>query len=495
MKGWTDHGETARAEGSGETDGKLTFDSSSPEANEAFTWARSQALAYAFSHDPVGPWYEAALPGREAFCMRDVSHQAMGAHALGLAANTKNMLRRFAENVSESRDWCSLWEIDRYGSPPLADYLNDDEFWFCLPANFDVLDCCRRMYGWTGDRDYLLDPAFLEFYRRTVYEYVERWDLGIDKIMKRQRILNARADLASGSRLTRPRGIPGYNEESWDFTAGFDLLAAMYAGYRAYAGIQDILGNRREASTFRDRASAVRRLIHEVWWDEKARAYFDFTDASGTPIHGDRRSSFAALYWRTTDDREKLRAIVERTKRDAPDGPSDGVEGQSHLAEVLYRYGEKEAAYRQLLYVSKSRRREYPEVSYSVIGAMVTGLMGIELDFAPPSGALKAGDYVDRTLSTTPRIPDAGGWAHLEHLRVRGNIVTVRHEGMTRTTVTNFYGPSLIWKARFPGSRGAITADGGSQRTVAEEHPVTGEAVAAAEVIVGAGESITAEVR
>ena len=49
---------------------------SSPDAHlvEAFNWAKKQALAYAFEGDPVGPWYEAALPGREAFCMRDVSH-------------------------------------------------------------------------------------------------------------------------------------------------------------------------------------------------------------------------------------------------------------------------------------------------------------------------------------------------------------------------------------------------------------------------------------
>lgn len=47
--------------------------------NQVLEWAKEQALAYAFEDDPVGLWYEAALPGREAFCMRDVSHQSMGA--------------------------------------------------------------------------------------------------------------------------------------------------------------------------------------------------------------------------------------------------------------------------------------------------------------------------------------------------------------------------------------------------------------------------------
>jgi hypothetical protein len=30
------------------------------------------------------------------------------------------------------------------------------------------------MYTWTGDETYLNDPVFLNFYRRTVHEYVER---------------------------------------------------------------------------------------------------------------------------------------------------------------------------------------------------------------------------------------------------------------------------------------------------------------------------------
>jgi len=63
----------------------LELRSSDQELVQAFDWAKKQALSYVFDGDPVGPWYEAALPGRRAFCMRDVSHQAAGAQALGLA--------------------------------------------------------------------------------------------------------------------------------------------------------------------------------------------------------------------------------------------------------------------------------------------------------------------------------------------------------------------------------------------------------------------------
>ena len=81
----------------GRFESPLALASSDAALAEAFSWAKGQASAYAFEDDAVGPWFEAALPGREAFCMRDVSHQAMGAHALGLHRHVANMLRRFAD--------------------------------------------------------------------------------------------------------------------------------------------------------------------------------------------------------------------------------------------------------------------------------------------------------------------------------------------------------------------------------------------------------------
>ena len=102
---------STRAESRQAHQSQLELRSSDTRLVQAFDWAKRQALIYVFESDPVGLWYEAALPGRRAFCMRDVSHQAAGAQALGLAGYTHNMLRRFAENISDSKDWCSYWEI------------------------------------------------------------------------------------------------------------------------------------------------------------------------------------------------------------------------------------------------------------------------------------------------------------------------------------------------------------------------------------------------
>src|SRR6202035_2827896 len=48
----------------------LEFHSSHAALNGIFRWATQQALAYVHSgSDSIGPWYEAALPGRNSFCI------------------------------------------------------------------------------------------------------------------------------------------------------------------------------------------------------------------------------------------------------------------------------------------------------------------------------------------------------------------------------------------------------------------------------------------
>src|SRR5436305_1269208 len=112
------------------------FDSSDKALVDGWNWATDQAMEYVRHGDPVGDWFESSLPGRNAFCMRDIAHQSAGAQVLGLRGEVKNMLRRFAENISASRDWCTFWEITGHNQPAEEDYDNDQDFWYNLPANF-----------------------------------------------------------------------------------------------------------------------------------------------------------------------------------------------------------------------------------------------------------------------------------------------------------------------------------------------------------------------
>ncbi len=473
----------------------LNFESSDTKLNELFAWASTQALAYSFKDDPVGLWYEASLPGREAFCMRDVSHQAMGAYFLGLEDYTMNMLRNFAKNISESKDWCSYWEINRYGNPAPVDYLNDNEFWYNLPANFDVLDCCYRMFLWTGNRDYIMDSVFIEFYRRTVYDYVDRWALNTDSIMSRPRLMNVHGELNTGRRFMMARGIPGYNEGNLDYRLGIDLLATQYRAFISYSLIQQYRGNYTEAQLFRSKALEVYNLLDSKWWDNDKGTYYTHINKDGFLENNvneltDLGTEHYMLYWDSCTDSLKRNSVIAKLVDHLPGEPIELIEYQSHLPEILYKHGYNDHAYDQLLYLYESDRREYPEASFSVIGALVNGLMGIALIANTPDLALTQGHYVDRYISTLPRLKNGTGWAELQNIPIRANRISVRHEGLKKTILTNDRGPSIIWKASFPGLHDELVVNG--RKMNAKKTYSNGGHISWVRVIVGAGERIEA---
>ena len=461
----------------------LEFASSDPRLVRSFAWAKGQALAYAFdAGDPVGAWYEAALPGREAFCMRDVAHQANGAHALGLARHTRNMLRRFAEAIAESRDFCSYWEIDRYNRPAPVDYKSDAEFWYNLPANFDILHTIYRMYLWTGDVSYVEDPVFRNFQDRSVADYVERWSLDLDRVMKRPRHMNVRGALDPSDKFKFFRGIPTYHETRDDFVVGVDLLAAQQAAYRAYGHLQEQRGEVESARAFFKKAADVRALIQATWWDERARRFYSHV------LQGDRFEGDGAqplLYWDAIDDGERLRAAVEGFEDRIRKGPPASVEGQSHHAEILFRYGVLDLAYAQLLDLTRD-----PEVPYSVVGAIVTGLMGITVLGESPLLAAQQGNYVDRVIRTVAGLTPTTAWAELRHLPVRANLVSARHDGVRKSTLTNERGPALLWQAAFEGASETLLVNGRPTKATVEKG-LLGRATSWTRVVVGAGGRVT----
>ncbi len=480
----------------GKPESKLVVESSDSHLVEAFNWAKQQAMAYVFDGDPVGPWYEAALPGREAFCMRDVSHQSMGAHALGLSRYTRNMMGRFAENISDSRDWCSYWEIDRHNRPALVDYKSDAEFWYNLPSNFDVLDSCYRMYLWTGDRTYVNDPVFLNFYDRTVTDYVDRWSLGLDRVMKRKRWMNVRGEFDPQKKFQFFRGDPSYQESRDGFVLGVDLLATQYVAYQAYAFIQGVLGNANAAQTYLKKAADVKALVNDAWWDEKTQHFYSILDKDHRfQGHAEVELLAELLYRDVADEGPKARSVLKDLLDSIKNHPSSGVEEESHQAEILYRYGVPDVAYAQIMDLTREDRdrREYPEVSYSVVGAIVTGLMGITLEASSPLQAAAQEEYVEVAVKTLPGLTAQTPWAELRNLPVRTNEIAVRHEGGRKTTFTNQRGPSLVWQATFLGSFDTLLVNGKPVNAHPEKEHL-GRAASWVKVPVGAGDTVRVEI-
>jgi hypothetical protein len=472
--------------------GEIELNTSDARLSAAFTWARRQALSYAFEGDPVGDWYEAALPGRQAFCMRDVSHQSMGAQALGLAPHSLNMLREFAANISDSKDWCSDWEIDRYGRPAPVDYQSDARFWYDLPANFDVLDACYRMYLWTGDLQYVEDPVFLNFYQRTVSDYVERWALDLGHVMKRERLMNIRGEFNPYDKFQPSRGIPGYDEGRKDFVVGVDLLAAEYAAYRDYSQVEALRGKFEKAEVYAKQARELKNFVNTTWWNPKSGHFYSVLDENHQ-LQG--RNDVDVLYYGVAEDgpqAETARNDLEARVKANPSGP---VERESHYPEVLFRYGAPDAAYSEIMDLARRGRyrREYPEVSFSVVGAIVTALMGINVDASAFDHGAQQWNYVETAVKTLPSLTKETAWAEIRNLPIRANRISVRQDGNQKTTFTNQSGPALIWRAAFPEAHETLLVDGHAVKASAGKEP-PGRPDSWVQVTVGAGDTEVVEV-
>ena len=457
----------------------LQFSSSDAQLVHAFDWARKQALAYAFSGDPVGLWYEAALPGREAFCMRDVSHQSMGAQALGLAAYTYNMLRHFAGNISQSKDWCSYWEIDRENRPAPVDYASDAAFWYNLPANFDVLDASYRMYLLSGDMRYIDDPVFDNFYDRTMHDYVQRWSLAPDSMMNRQRwLLPMTAEETRELHGQSPyrRGIPGYDESEHGYVAGVDLLAVEYAAYLDYAAIERMRGDEAGAQNAADQAAAIKSLVNTKWWNAETHSFYSTLDAQHR-LKG--RDAADVLYWGVADEGPKTDAALKDLLAEVRNHAPCAVEEESHYAEILYRYGEPDAGYSVILDLAHPGhcRQEYPEVSYSEIGAITTGVMGVSV---VPG--------LEKEVETLSGLTEKSAWAELRNLSIGRNLVAIRHVGIRESVLTNLSGPALLWRAAFPGIHRELLVGGKHQEASTETH--SGFTVSWVQVSLGAGDTV-----
>jgi len=446
--------------------GKVTLESSDSRLTDAFQRAKDRALACVYSGDPIGDWY-ASSPKADAFCMRDLSHESLGAAVLGLSRHSANMLRRFAQSVSNSRKWCGYWMISKDGFPSSQSYFSDADFGYCLPAGFDLVRACYRQFLWTGDRSYL-DADFTSFYEHTVLNFVHAWD------RDQSGILSADPE--------RKRISPSYQQHS-PYRTGADLVAAQYAAYRAYAEIQEFKGapgslSSRRAADFRMLADGLRRRFNNDWWDPATNRFYSgiLNDGTFDPDYADQ-SNVYGLWFGIPDLGPKTEAALDAMQKTRPKYDSN----YSYYPEVLYHYGRKESAYRFLLEIADPAFSGYAlnETAFAVAGAIASGLMGL------------APDAPHRTLETIPRLTE--GWVRMSYIPICYNEIAVEHRGASETIVTNQSGPDLEWKASFAASGPArILIDGAPVPTTMEQRPCG--LVASATVPLPAGRRRTARI-
>ncbi len=456
--------------------GMVDLDSSDARLVRNFRGAKQRAMGYVYTGDPVGDWYDSTAGNRYAFCMRDVSHQSTGAAVLGLTGHTRNMLRRFAESISSQRDWCGFWEINKDGFPSPMDYKDDADFWYCLPANFDLLQACYRQFLWTNDSSYF-DASFSNFYDRTVTSYVEAWDRDHDGVIE-------------SPMKPRRRGMGSYYQEDPLAMVGADMLAAQYTGYLAYAAIQELKGgvgslSSKLAAQYREKANALRIRYNTEWWNPQMGRYYSaiLPNRKFNPEYVADSNAFALLFG-LSEEGLKTEASLDALEKIKP--PFNQT--RSYFPEILYRYGRNESAYQFLLELTDAefKARGMPEISFAAVGVTATGLMGISAD-APHNA-----------VESCPRLPKDVERVKLSHVPILGNEISVLHRGLTDTTLTNESGPLIQWRINFPVQGNskvvAIFVDGVSITTTLERR-ANQQYVASAVVPIQPGESRNAKLQ
>jgi PKD repeat protein len=410
---------------------QVVLTSSDANIVTSFNWAKTTSLKYRGNPtDPVGPWYECSLPAREAFCMRDASHQSVGAEIIGESAENKNMMLKFAENISISKDYCSFWEINRYNLPCPADYSSDQDFWYNLPGNMDFIYACWRLYEWTGDSSYINNPAISNFFKLSMNEYIDKWQLGYNNIMSRPRVMNS---------TISKRGIASY-VESVSATVGIDLIASLYQGCISYSKILKATGaNAEEISKYENMSDKYAELIDKYWWNNSKNGYNTYRKTDAT--YGRNEGEQYLLWFDIIKNVTRKRATINNLNN-----TKWNVETMSYYPIIFYNNGFYNEAYEYLIYLSNpaTPRREYPEVGHSVIQGIINGTMGINAD------------AFNNQIETMPRQATPDAWIKAQSIPVFGNTITVHHESNFKTTFSSNLKKAITWKASFKGSHQQI---------------------------------------
>lgn len=446
---------------------KLQLKSSIKKLEEGFQWAKKQAMEYVHDgEDPVGLWYEAALPMREAFCMRDVSHQSYGAAALGLGAHTENMLRRFAEYISGSRDYCTYWEITRENLPCKDDYEDDSDFWYNFPGSFEVIRACYQQCLWNEDSRYYQDEVFRKYYTWTCEKLVEYWDKDQDGILEHYPEYGR-------------RGLASYNETDVAILTAGDMLASQYTGYDAYAHLLELDGKVQEAERYRKKSDDLKEKYLKQWYQPEKKEFYGAIKSNREFYEGYyKEGNFLPLFFGILQGEEKQKDAVEQLKKHGV----ENVEGMSYLPTIYYECGEEEVGWEILMKLCEPdlERREYPEVSFAVIGSIVNQLMGLKVE--------ENGEII-----SCSRIQDTET-AELEHISILGGEIHLSHEGKKGSVLENNTGKKRQWKACFEGEYKVLEVNGREIQAFQEEDGA-GRQISWVNVLVENGERITVAVK
>jgi hypothetical protein len=201
---------------------------------------------------------------------------------------------------------------------------------------------------------------------------------------------------------------------------GVDLVAAIYRGLTSYAAMYP--GHK----LFSDKGKRYQERIDADWWDEKDGLYR--THYTNDHVFGKAEGETFLLWFDAIkDSARKARTIRHLLSLDL------NVENLSYLPLQYFRNGYSNEGRSLILHLADpaTQRREYPEVSFGVVEAVVQGYMGVE------------GNARTRTLCTRYR---GGGRSELKALPVLNTTVDIIHYGNGRSVVKNTGKYRVRWR-------------------------------------------------
>jgi hypothetical protein len=448
--------------------------SSMTDLVESFIWASKRSLEWVQTGpEGVLPSYWAGLTDRPMFYSRDLCHQLLGAHLLGLDTENLAMLRHFAGSANQRRGWYPLWAFLFDGTPAALDYHHDDDFVREVPVVFELVEKAVELYRWTRDERYLHSPELATYHRNAMTRFVELHDL-LDTGVAGER---GTGHIFDGTATYNEHENPPY------LNVSADGIASQWAAHRALAGLAGAgtatpEGNTAAAASMiaattaaatetaidpdfaawnAGRAAELEEQFAADWWLADHRHYTTgFTDEGPVAAFGVESSWFPALKGIMRAD-SRGAAHLDFVSAALQDTPPDNIEAFTYLPETFLRYGRDDEALHWIRYLARSRA-DYPEVPFTHVAHIATGLTGVE-------PGVRAGEVRSRS-----HIP-ADQWLEVDGIALGESVIGIRHEGHRASELWVTAGPAVDWTTTWQDGRVSRTAvpSGGRVRVTADD--------------------------
>jgi len=422
---------------------RLTLTSGNEELNAGFLWAKEKALSYVATGktDPKTgvlypyPCYKGSYPNNPESCLRDITHQVEAGHLLGLDVENFSMLKRFVQYGNNNQDDCRkhwpCWQLLFNGET--SSYSPE------VPSPFELAERSFEQYMWTGDNKWITDTEFSNFFQYTNTTLVNYLAPDADGVISLKPLLDNCND-----------GFASY----WEFedkntkaTKAADALGCQYQSYLGYAKILETNGNVNGANAFRLRAQKLKDEFETNWFIPSANRYVSCVLPSGVKrTEWSHEQSLFILLKRISDMGPRTNNYIDFV-HSSTYNEGINIETTTYYPEAFYHHGANHIGWHWLLYGFRSRN-DYPEVSFLAVRNTICGLMGVSAD-APANRVITLG----RLVNDVP-------WVQVDNIPVGANAVTVRHDGNTKTAVTNVSGVALTWEAQFYGEYSTVTVEG-----------------------------------